>query len=814
MYRNEIEIIRRFNGGIRFRSGLFNDIDSPRYKRFLDNVCGIKGVETIETSCVTKSMRILYQPEQIKEKALLKRLEQVGKEAKKKDSKKTGFIHAAVAKGKVHTLNRYGDIVTGWQIKHALAGRLRIQHRLLYRKKGCLDYLQERLLKTPGIEKVKGNLHTQSLLILYREEKIAKERILSIAHLSLTEALAGVKKKDPFNTRQSLAVTSLGLAAAGDYFFPWLVPLNTVLVWYSAKPTFDQAKENILKKRKCGLEVLDSLVLLGCLGTGQVFAAALMSFLVCMGRGMLNEPSEESKRFLSRVIYKVPRFAWLVKGKTKVEVCIDDLKEGDKIVLEKGDIAPIDGIITSGAAVIDERHLTGQLNAAVQKKRGNELFASTRVLTGKVYLKVRKPVKESVMAELKETVLNATQHKVNAHHIGERVQEKAVIPTLGASLLGYGLGGFDSAMAIVTADYGTGIKTTAPMGFLAALGIATKQGIFIKNALAFERLAGVTTVVFKERDGLTKKEWEVKDIFKFNSISKEEILGYAAAGAGAFYTPLTRALLRKSKEEAIDIPYNYRVNGSMITSGGLDLTVGNYLLLEAYGIAVPDIVKTRANHLKSQNRELVFVALDKYLVGAVEMGRNGRFIAEGVIQELRKKGIAEMYFLARDSADIDQELAPALKIENYFAGISSPEENRLMQGLRRQDKKVAVISHYNYEGSFRPEVTICLNGLTDIRQNKADIILRKEDFLKLPLAWEISRNLRRNTRRTIGLIAVPNTICICGAMFGLLGFVPSMLLNSSCNFVATLSNSIPLYRTYEEELQEEHSQKKHSALLS
>ena len=179
-----------------------------------------------------------------------------------------------------------------------------------------------------------------------------------------------------------------------------------------------------------------------------------------------------------------------------------------------------------------------------------------------------------------------------------------------------------------------------------------------------------------------------------------------------------------------------------------------------------------------------------------------------IVEEMAAAGIEEIIFAGNDHSQGDKELARSLGFEKDYAGMTPQEEDRLIHRFHKDGRKIAIISDGRNESSSKADVFISLDHLLNVDTNKADIILHKTGFLKLPLVWNISKNLRNNTNRTVGLIAVPNTICICGAMFGVLGFVQTLILNSSCNFMATLSNSIPLYRTYEEELQQEYRDKR------
>jgi len=800
-----IEIVRRFNGGLRFRSAaLFKSTKSKKYKFFLENVVSINGIQNIEMSPVTRSLRILYDPAKIEEQSLLNRLTAIVHKARKHSSKDVPLsFHPMGLKEGPRAIHCYDNILSSWQINHSSPGRLRVSNSLLYRKRMCLHHIEEKLMKVPGIERVSANAVSQSVLILYQEEKISRQKILALLQSSFMEAVSLFAGKDKIDSTSAVTTTSLALAIAGDYLFPPLIPFNTALLLYSAKPTFDKAKKNLFKRKKFGIEILDAAVTLSCLATGQIFAAALMVFLVNFGRNMLNKPSEDSKKLLSHLIYKVPRFAWLVKGEKRIEIHIEDLKPGDRIVLEKGDIVPADGVIYQGNALLEEQSFGHIL--PVKKNKSDLVFAAAKVLKGRIFVEVKTTSKESSIAKLKDVLLKTSGHKRKVQHLGEKFQEYAVLPTLGMSLLGYGVGGFDSAMAVITTDYGTGLKVMTPMAFLSTLGMATREQIFIKEVNAFERLADVDTVILRKNPVLDQKALEVKDVLRLNGLSHEELLGYAAAGQNMLYSPLAQPLVNKAKELNINVPRVFGHNGTMTTQDGSPLLVGNDLLMASHDIKIPSAVRDRMASLKSEGSHLTLVALDQRIVGAVEIGYGDRFLAADIIQELKKRGIQDMRLTSLDKDKSTQELAHSLGIQDYYDGLSVSQEADLIHRCHKNSQKVAVISEAHSPSPIKADVFISLDHLANIETNPADIILQRKDFSKLPLAWDISKKLQKTTQRTVGLIAVPTTLCICGSVFGILGFIPVLLINAGVNFVVTLSNTIPLYRTYEKELQEEMS---------
>ncbi len=134
-------------------------------------------------------------------------------------------------------------------------------------------------------------------------------------------------------------------------------------------------------------------------------------------------------------------------------------------MVNAGEVVPIDGLIHSGIASIDQHILTGELQP-IEKKRGDSVFAGTVVLEGKIQIKVEKTGKETVAAQIGNILDKTADFKTSMQSYGERIIDKGATPTLAVSAIALSVLGAKSGLAILGACFGYQMRITAPLSML------------------------------------------------------------------------------------------------------------------------------------------------------------------------------------------------------------------------------------------------------------------------------------------------------------------------------------------------------------
>ncbi len=160
-----------------------------------------------------------------------------------------------------------------------------------------------------------------------------------------------------------------------------------------------------------------------------IFPGAVLCWCLSFGRVLVKKTQDNSKKLLLNAFGKQPRYVWLYRDGAEVQVSLDKLQKGDIIVVNTGEVVPVDGVVVEGMAMIDQHALTGESTPA-EKGVGDRVFASTVMVAGKVFVSVETSGSETASAKISQILNDTAGYKLTSQHKGERLADKAVIPTL------------------------------------------------------------------------------------------------------------------------------------------------------------------------------------------------------------------------------------------------------------------------------------------------------------------------------------------------------------------------------------------------
>src|SRR5271157_3939354 len=692
---------------------------------------------------------------------------------------------------------RYGSAVTNWKVMHEIPGRLRIKNSVIHRKSDLCQAIERELMSVLGVDSYKTNPLTSTVLVQYDPKELSRDQIIEIIDGALATAEHPPHKDRP-DLHLPLCTVSMPLAAVAQFAAPGLLPVAAGLFAYTSIPTFKGAREVLVEEKRLGVDVLDAIVVLGCLGTMSIFPGAVLCWCLGFGRVLVKKTQDNSKKLLLNAFGKQPRFVWLYRDGVEVQVSLDRLQAGDIIVVNTGEVVAVDGIIAEGLAMIDQHALTGESTPA-EKGVGDRVFASTLLVAGKILVSVEKSGSETASAKISQILNDTAGYKLSSQHRGEVLADKAVIPTLTIGAVGLATMGPFGAVAVLNSDFGTGIRMAAPLAMLSSLALCASKGILVKDGRALELMNEVDTVLFDKTGTLTRERPEVGRISAADGFAPDQILGYAAAAERKFHHPIALAILQKAKELNLALPATdetqYKVGyGITVHVDGHTVRVGSKRFMEMEGIELPAEVREALEVAHREGFTMVMVGVDDRLGGAIELQAAVRPEVKDIIAGLRKRGIKHIAIISGDHEAPTRKLAEILGMDRYFAQVLPADKADYVEKLQKEGCKVCFVGDGINDSIAlkKANVSISLRGASSIATDTAHIVFLEEGLAKLCELRDIARDLDRNVKRSWSMILAPNIACIAGVFTMGFGIMASVVTNNVAALAALGNGVLPL----------------------
>jgi P-type Cu2+ transporter len=638
-----------------------------------------------------------------------------------------------------------------------------------------------------GVVSHRFNPFAQSLVVVHTPRvSVARLRSL-IVEAAPREPSAATRTAKPSRHARSLAALAAGgaLALTGT-------PLAGPLIGLGAMPIFRRAAHR-LRRRKVGVDALDATALTITALTGQWVTAALIGGLVEGGELLRDLTASRSRRELGALMSHQSATCWMLSGKRRIAVRVSTLRAGDRVIVANGDRIPVDGNVTGGRAVIDERVLTGE-PVPVTRSPGESVFAMTVVTDGELVLEAKGSAAESragrIMAFLEKVPIGETRMADHARRIADRF----VLPVMGAAAVVYALTGNASrAAAILIFDLASGIRVAAPTTMLASLIAAAREGILFKGAAAMEKLAAIDTVIFDKTGTLTLGQPEVAGITTLNGLTENELLAIAAGADHGLNHPLATALSAEAARRGVELPsrlrtrYHVGLGVEAQLSRGERYLVGNRAFLAGRGVDVPRRVN---GHGLSE----VIVASGGQCLGAIVFSDEPRPEAAHCIDDLRDRGVRRIVLLSGDTQHATQRVADSLGIEEWGARMSPEKKADFVRQLKSEGHSVAVVGDgvNDSVALSLADLSIAMGGGADVARATAEVVLLDDRLELLPRAIDRSRESLNLMNQNIAVIAAPNAIGLGAAVAGGINPAVAAFLSNGSAVVAAANGLRPL----------------------
>jgi len=579
---------------------------------------------------------------------------------------------------------------------------------------------------------------------------------------------------------------------AGSYPVLYLLGVGAVL--YTMREMFTWVMQDFRRGHYLNLYLLELVSLLWMMAVGQLFLAAIGGILFSFFMRLINRVEDNSQQHLLRVFGEHPSQVWVLKDGVELQVDFHALQPSDIVVVNAGEVIPVDGTVVVGEGQVDQHLLTGE-SQPVEKLLNDQVFASTLLLSGRLQVSVTTAGNATLAAQIGE-VLNQTQsYKDTLMTRGRQVADRFVPVVLGLSAVTFPLLGSTSALAVTWSGLGETIWASGPLSLLSYLQILSQHSILVKDGRVFESLHQVDTIVFDKTGTLTLEQPTVGQIHALSGFTVETVLRYAAAAEYRQPHPVARAILAKAQEAGLELPEideaSYDVGyGITVEVDGFTVRVGSARFLQREGIEFPAEVAAIQQEAEAESHSLIYVGLKSQLAGILEMHPTLRPEAPAVVRFLQQRGI-QLYIISGDHAAPTRKMAERLGIDHYFAETLPENKAARVQELRDAGRFVCFIGDgINDAIALKAaQVSISLKGASTAATDTAQIIFMDSTLKRLPHLFQLMDEFEGTMRRNLALSIVPGSITIGGIYLLHFGVAASMGIYYA-GAVAALGNTL------------------------
>ncbi len=451
-----------------------------------------------------------------------------------------------------------------------------------------------------------------------------------------------------------------------------------------------------IARGRLSVDVIALLALAGAIAVDELLAAAVISVMLASGRTLEAWADYRARRDLSALLARAPRTGRRYRDGLLETVPLDQIAAGDLLLVAAGDVVPVDGTLTAGAAVLDESALTGEALPA-EHVPGDTVRSGTLNAAGPFDLRATTSAAESTYAGIVRLVSEAENSQAPFVRLADRYALWFLPLTLAVSGAAWALGGAARAVAVLVVATPCPLILAAPVALVSGLSAAARRGIVVKNGGVLERLARCTTVLLDKTGTLTAGQPAVTAIVPAGALPPEEILALAASLDQASGHVLAAAVMRAAAERGC--PLDKPAEVTERPGQGIEGTVaGRPVRLGRAGWAgiegTPLWVRTVRRRAWLDGALTVFVAVDGRPAGALLLEDRIRPDARQTIRALRCGGINRIVLATGDRAEAAGAVGALTGVDEVLAELTVDHLGRLGEAtaLARRTRRIAMQS--------------------------------------------------------------------------------------------------------------------------
>ena len=703
------------------------------------------------------------------------------------------------------------------QVAHSIRGRLRLRvSGLSYVYDQRLEIAQA-LAGISGVESAQVTPCTESVLLRYDAAQMDGQQLAERADMILARYAmvayrachASAASEEPevamttAHLTKRLAINA-GALLIGNTVLPGSLMAGTMANFTSLEalasmgltwPMVKSAWKGLRKDLRPNADFLTVTSIVASLLLGNPHSALMILALSDLAELMTSFTIERTRSSIKKMLSVEDGEVWRMLPSGKLEHCpIAQVKVGDTIEVHTGEKLAVDGIVTSGSAVVDQSAITGEF-VPVETRAGAEVYAGTVVKNGNMQVQAKKVGDQTVVSRIVGMVEQSELKKAPIQRYADKFSNYLVpLNYLLCAAVWLVTRNPQQALKMLVIDYSCGIKLSTATAFSAAINTAVKRGVLIKGGAYIEQMSNANTVLLDKTGTITEGKPKVVSMqMLVHDMDEKEVLSLAMAAEETSTHPLASAILAYGHDLGAEIPVHGEVvtevsRGSRTDVDGKVVRVGNLKYMQENGVRAPK------KPVDAQGAIPNYIGVDNRVVAVLFAMDSPRANVRRAINALRYDGVGDIEMLTGDMEAQARAVAELVGADGYRAQLLPEQKAEAVLKLQTQGNGVMMVGDgiNDAPALAYADVGISLGSKsTDIAMETSDVVINRDDPMMIPELRRLSRATMRIVQQNFAMVIGINTVgLILGAASGISVMMSALLHNMST--ILVVANSLRL----------------------
>ena len=525
-----------------------------------------------------------------------------------------------------------------------------------------------------------------------------------------------------------------------------------------------------LRNGEVGLDIVAALSMSAALAFDETLAAAVVAVMYSGGTFLESFAEGRARHEMSNLLSRVPRTASRRLDGTVEEVPLDEIEPGDLLLIRQGDVAPVDGVLESDRAMLDQSALTGE-SLPVRLGRDDDVMSGSTNAGEAFDLRATRHAKDSTYAGIVRLVEAAQKSKAPMARLADRYSIVFLVVTVAIAFAAWWFTGDPiRAVAVLVIATPCPLILAVPVALVAGLSRAAHFGVLIKGAKPLEALARIKTLILDKTGTLTDGRPVIVAIESYGDLSEAEVLHFAAALDQGSKHPIAQALVKEARArgEPLPFPDNLAETPGEGISGTID---GRKMVVGGSGFVSAQLgLPVSASKAGETGEVIVALAVDGELAGHVIMADTLRAGTAELLAGLRSRGIGRILLATGDRSAVAEAVTEGLGLDAVRADLT-PDQKVLLVLTERKNGPVMMVGDgvNDAPALAAADIGVAMGARgAAASAEAADVVLLVDHLDRLLSGLEVAQ---RSQRIALQSVAVGISLSVAGMIAAGLGYL-------------------------------------------